>query len=298
MPGTAIIGLPGQASVPSWAWVCLTSGGLLPPSRATSCCRTELLWRVLSGTFRYLQLYTVSAFAVVAIAVRLAAQLQARKVDEHSQARFKSFLPGLATTFLLGAATWGMHMAASLCQPGAPLVGPDRVELQLQSGRLDLIQWLHFANPLAASLCMALHLKRGDTQRQLSEILVQVYQLGTSHRMIFTQLVWHMATAIESALCAQVGPGHRGCNAKGAPAGGVPQVSPPRVMAAKLKRHLEVKHVATECARLLQYFFAARQQCLSMCIDFARVGKKNMGLGAVGSPEGIIAIFPPQAIRQ
>ena len=150
---------------------------------------------------------------------------------------------------------------------------------------------------------MALHLKRGVTQRQLSEILVQVYQLGTSHRMIFMQLVWHMATAIESALCAKVGPGHRGCKAKGAPSGGVPQVSQPRGMAAKLKRHLEVKHVATECARLLQYFFASRQQfhdkqCLSMCIDFARIGKKSMGLGAVGSPEGIIAIFPPQAIKQ
>ena len=162
----------------------------------------------VEGAFRCLQLYTVSTFAVVAIAVRLAAQLQARKVNEHSQACFKSFLSGLVTTFLLGAATWGMYMAASLCQPGVPLVGSDRVELQLQSGRLDLVQWLHSANPLAVSLCMALHLKRGDTQRQLSETLVQVYQLGTSHRMIFMQLVWHMATAIESALCAQVGPGH------------------------------------------------------------------------------------------
>lgn len=255
----------------------------------------------VEGAFRCLQVYTASTFAVVAIAVRLAAQLQAREVDQQRQACFRSFLSGLVSTFFLGTATWSIYMAASSCQPGLPLVGSDRVELQLQTGKLDLLQCLHSPSPLAVSLCMALHVRRGDTQRPLPDIMIQVYQLGARHRKIFMQLVWHMATAIELALCAQAGPGRQG---EAEPAGGVRVLATQsRSMAAKLKRHLEEKHAATESARLLQYFFASRQhfhdkRCLSMCIDFARIGKKSIGLGAVGSPEGVAAIFPPQAISQ
>lgn len=177
-------------------------------------------------------------------------------------------------------------------QVGAPVVGEQQCTFTLTG---SVVSW-DSSLPIGGKLWVAFLsvFRTSGDQASLMQFAMPIRKAGNALQLLWRQWANHLCLVIEDRIHEHIS--RRGNDTVVQRGGG-------RAQLAKLGRFSKMVRLATAPdSRVVQkYFWASRahfhdQQCVSFAMDFSRISRRSVCVGAVASPDNIIAWAPPQAL--